>query len=137
MATSSLRWGRILLGGFLAEVLLIAAVIPVYAAGGNESIITAIGVGGSFLVFLPVAWWLGRTIERPILHGVLMGIAATVIYLVMTMIGRVLDPNAPPMPLVYYVGHALKLAGGAAGGWLAERSAARGPQSVARASLRL
>jgi hypothetical protein len=133
MATSSLRWGRILLGGSLAEVLLIAAVIPVYAAGGNEAIITAIAVGGSFLVFLPVAWWLGRTIERPILHGVLMGVAAAVIYLAISVIGRMVDPNAPPMPLIYYLGHALKLAGGAVGGWLAERSASRAPRSVARA----
>ena len=72
MANASLRWGRIVLGGFLAEILLILAVIPVYATGGNQTVLTTVAVAGSFLAFIPVAWWLARTTSRPVLHGTLM-----------------------------------------------------------------
>ena len=124
MAGSSLRWGRIALGGFLAELLLVVAVIPVRAAGGGEAVITWLAVAGSFLAFVPIAWWLGRRLSRPVLHGVLMGAFATAIYLAISAIGALFVPDAPPAPLIYYVAHALKLAGGATGGWLASRSAA-------------
>jgi hypothetical protein len=123
MATTSLRWGRIVLGGFLAEVLLIVAVIPMYAAGAGESAITVLALAGSFVAVALVAWWMCRPLPRPVLHGVLMGVAATLIYTAMSVAGRLADPTAPPIPLIYYVGHALKLAGGAAGSWLAARAA--------------
>ena len=126
MAQLSLRWGRVVLGGFLAELLLIIiAVIPVYAAQGGQAALNIVAVAGSFVVFIPVAWWLGRTIHRPILHGVLMGAFAAAVYTLMFVIGRQFDPSTPPMPAVYYVAHLLKLAGGATGGWLATRTTAR------------
>jgi hypothetical protein len=130
MASSSLRWGRIVLGGFLAELLLIIAVIPVYATGGSQSVITTVAVAGSLLAFIPVAWWLTRTTPRPVLHGALMGAAGATVYILLTVVGRQFDPNAPPAPWIYYVGHALKLAGGATGGWLASHATARAAAQV-------
>lgn len=124
MATASLRWGRIALGGLLAEVLLIAAVVPMRLAGSGETPITVLAVAGSFLVFVPVAWWLGRSLARPILHGVLMGAAAAAIYMAVGALSQLFVADAPAVPPIYYLGHALKLAGGATGGWLAQRSAA-------------
>ena len=125
MANSSLRWGRIVLGGFLAEVLLILAVIPVYATGGDQSAVTIVAVPGSFLAFIPIAWWLTRATVRPLLHGALMGAAGAAIYILLGVIGRQFDPSAPPAAAIYYVAHLLKVAGGALGGWLAERATAR------------
>ena len=124
LSTSSLRWGRIVLGGFLAEAILIVVVIPMRLAGSGDTPLTVVAVAGSFLVFLPVAWRLCRSLARPILHGALMGAAATALYLLLSGLGRIFAPDAPPAPLIYYVAHALKLAGGAAGGWLARRSRA-------------
>jgi hypothetical protein len=126
MAHTSLRWGRIVLGGFLAELLLILAVIPLQAAGAGEGAITSLAVAGSFIAFIPVAWWLGRRLPRPVLHGALMGAFAAAIYTTLFFGGRLYDPTVPPMPLPYYVAHVLKLAGGAVGGWLAQRSTALG-----------
>ena len=123
MATSTLRWGRIVLGGFLAELILIVAVIPMRLAESRETAITAVAVAGSYVVFVPVAWWLGRSLARPVLHGVLMGAAAAAMYILLAAAGRWFVPDAPPMPFIYYVAHALKLAGGATGGWLAGRPA--------------
>jgi hypothetical protein len=124
MTTPSLRWGRIMLGGFLAELILIVAVIPMRAAGSGESAITILAVAGSFAAFVPVAWWLARPLARPILHGVLMGAAAAALYTLLTVLGKMFGPpDLPPTPFIYYVAHVLKLAGGATGGWLAARSA--------------
>ena len=75
------------------------------------------------VAFVPVAWWLGRRLARPILHGVLMGASAAALYTAMFFVGQLFDPTVPAMPSMYYVAPVLKLAGGALGGWLAERSA--------------
>jgi hypothetical protein len=122
-SSSSLRWGRIVLGGFLAELILIVLVIPVRLAGGSEQAITIIAVAGSYVVFVPVAWWMGRSLSRPILHGALMGAAAAAIYMLLAVVGRYFQPTAPSMPFIYYVAHVLKIAGGATGGWLAQHAA--------------
>ena len=121
MALSSLRWGRIALGGFLAEVILMLAVIPFYAAGSGDGPITVVAVAGSFLVFIPVAWWLCRSLPRPVLHGLLMGAAAAAIYVALTSLQQLFAPDPAAMPAIYYVAHVLKIAGGATGGWLAQR----------------
>jgi hypothetical protein len=122
--TPSLRWGRIVLGGFLAELLLIAAVIPMRALGSSERAITIVAVAGSFFAFVPVAWWLARPLGRPILHGVLMGTVAAALYTVLAVVGQMFGPpDLPPTPLIYYLAHVFKLFGGGTGGWLATRPA--------------
>jgi hypothetical protein len=123
MGTHSIRWGRVLLGGFVAELVLFAAVIPMRVAGSSESAITVLAVAGSFVVFVPVAWWLARPLARPVLHGALMGGAAAAIYLLLQLGTMLFVADAPAVPFVYYVAHVLKLAGGATGGWLARQRA--------------
>ena|SRR5262245_10378156 len=125
-----LRWGRIVFGGVVAEAILFAFVILVNLAGGGQRAITIVAVAGSYLAFVPVAWWMGRSLKRPIPHGALMGVAAAAIYMLLAVAGRYFQPNAPPMPFIYYVAHVLKIAGGATGGWIAQRSAASGPTAV-------
>lgn len=129
MTQTAIRWGRVALGGVLGELLLIVAVIPVAVVGGGDTALAIVAVAGSFLAFVPVAWWLGRSLPRPAVHGTLMGALGAAIYITLSVIGRVVNPDAPAVPLVYYAGHALKLAGGAAGGWLARR-AGRAPAAA-------
>jgi hypothetical protein len=121
MATTTIRWGRVVLGGFLAELILFAAVIPVYAFNGPQSAVTVVAVAGSYLVFLPVAWWLCRPLARPVLHGALMGAAAAAIYLLIQGGTALFVADAPAVPFMYYVAHVLKIAGGATGGSLVRR----------------
>jgi len=123
MARGSLRWRRIVGGGLLAECILIIVVIPMRMASASEAAVTNVAVAGSFLAFVPVAWWLGRSIARPVQHGVLMGLIAAAFYTVLAVVGQQFVADAPPMPFIYYVAHALKLAGGGLGGWLAQRTA--------------
>lgn len=123
MGAASIRWGRIVLGAFLAELILVVFVIPIRALGGPESAVTVVAVAGSFLVFVPVAWWLFRSAPKPVLHGALMGVAAALMYTLLVLVGQYFAPDSPPIPFIYYVAHVLKVAGGAVGGWFALRRA--------------
>jgi len=122
MTTPGLRWGRIVLGGFLAELVLFVPVIAANIAGGGERAITVVAVAGSYVVFVPVTWWMSRHLARPVLHGALMGAAAAAIYVIVGVVAGYFQPTAAT-PFIYYVAHMLKIAGGATGGWLAQRSA--------------
>lgn len=126
MTNTALRWGRIVLGGFLAELILFVPVIAANFAGGGERTITVVAVAGSYVVFVPVTWWLSRRLDRPVLHGALMGAAAAAIYVIVGVVAGYFQPTAA-MPFIYYVAHVLKIAGGATGGWLARRSAVTAP----------
>jgi uncharacterized membrane protein YdcZ (DUF606 family) len=62
----------------------------------------------------------GRRIEsRFILHGTLVGVVAALIYVALT--------RAQPEPFAYIVAHALKLVGGACGGFVAQRRRSASP----------
>jgi putative membrane protein (TIGR04086 family) len=59
------------------------------------------------------ALWVGRRIESHfVLHGTLVGVIAALIYVSLT--------RANPEPFAYIVAHALKLVGGAFGGFVAQ-----------------
>ncbi len=120
--TQSLRWCRILLGGFLVELVLILLVIPLRAFGGSEGAVTVLAVVGSFFVAVAIAAWLSRTVGRPVLHGVLIGVCGAAIYVALQVVSLVFAPTPTEVPLVYYFAHVLKVAGGALGGWWATRS---------------
>ncbi|MGA8670165.1 MAG: hypothetical protein WB679_09830 [Terracidiphilus sp.] len=108
-----IRWVRILIGGFLAEAVLILLLIPVSMKWGQPPLLYLAPAGSLVLCFL-FGFWVGRGVKsRFILHGLLVGAVAAVIYLALTRLG--------PEPWAYVVAHALKLIGGASGGWVAGR----------------
>jgi putative membrane protein (TIGR04086 family) len=108
-----IRWLRVLLAGFLAEVLVIALVIP-FALLLGKNTLTYTAPVASFLACFVFAIWVGRRLDsRFALHGILVGVVATLIYVALTRGG--------PEPPAYLVAHALKLLGGAAGGLVAAR----------------
>ena len=113
VSNTTIHWIRIFLGGLLAEVALILAIVPLgLRLGDNFLHYTA--PPGSFITCFLAALWVSRRIEsRFILHGTLVGAVAALIYVAMT--------RAQPEPFVYIVAHALKLAGGACGGFVAQR----------------
>ena len=119
MNNTGIHWGRIVLGGLLAEVALIIAIVPLgMRLGDNFLHYTA--PPGSFITCLLGALWVGRRIEsRFILHGTLVGVVAALIYIGLT--------RAQPEPFAYILAHALKLVGGACGGFIAQRRRAASP----------
>lgn len=118
-----MRWGWILLGGVLGEITTIVLITVMRLLSGQSmrdvnaqfsvtsQIIFMVGVFTSLFVF---AWWVARkALTRPILHGVLVGVAAVLTYELMTIRLHV------PVNWQYVVIDGLKLVGGAVGGWLA------------------
>ena len=113
MSSARIHWGRILLGGLFAEVALILAIVPLGLRLGEKFLHYA-APPGSFLMCFLGALWVGRRIESHfILHGTLVGVVAALIYVGLT--------RAQPEPFAYIVAHALKLVGGACGGFVAQR----------------
>lgn len=115
-----------MIGGLLAEVSVFVVVIPVFRIAGQHALLYVAPVASLVMCFL-FALWVGRRVEsRFILHGLLVGVVATLLYVALT--------RAQPEPFAYYVAHGLKLLGGAAGGFVASRrqSATADSSAVAR-----
>ena len=113
MSIKRIHWGRILLGGLLAEVALIIAIVPLGLRLGESFLHYTAPPGSAITCFLGALWVCRRVESRFSLHGTLVGVVAALIYVGLT--------RAQPEPLVYIVAHALKLAGGASGGFVAGR----------------
>lgn len=110
----SIRWGFILLGGFLAEFAIIVIVIPLSLIAGRESLLYSAPLASLVVTFFFGLWVARKTIPRlRILHGALVGIVAMLIYMGMSV--------GQPQPVAYLVAHVLKVLGGAGGGFVAAK----------------
>lgn len=123
MSSTTIHWGRILLGGLLAEVALILAIVPLGSRLG-DNFLHFMAPPGSFITCFLGALWVCRRIESHfVLQGTLVGVVAALIYVVLT--------RAQPEPSAYILAHALKLLGGACGGFVAQwRRSSSPPQPV-------
>jgi len=104
-------WGWVLLGGFLAELAIFAIVIPLSFLAGPESLGYSAPAASFVATFVFGLWVAQRAPQGRVLHGILVGVVATLIYLGISL-GR-------PVPIAYVVAHVLKVLGGAAGGFVA------------------
>jgi hypothetical protein len=117
------------LGGFLAEASVLALFFLVLGlarvAGVPElaAAMTPLDYGealvGSFVSVFFVTLWVARPIESHfVMHGVLVALVATSLFLVLwgATAGSIAE-----QPLLYWIAHALKFAGGIAGGCIAAR----------------
>ena len=122
MTTTPMLWGRIVVGAVLTEAILIAITIPMRPFG--QTPITYVAVIGSFALPFLFAMWVGRRASsRRVLHGLLIGVIATAIFLALSEAGRRWGPPTGPQPFAYTIAHGLKLLGGALGGLVVERRA--------------
>jgi hypothetical protein len=113
MKSTQLRWGRVLVGGFLAELLVFAIVFPALYLLGQRAFLASILVASALMPFI-FAVWVGRRVEsRFVLHGALVGLVAVLIYIGLAW--------GQPQPLLYKIAHGLKIVGGVAGGVVASR----------------
>jgi hypothetical protein len=111
MMGSNLRWRRVIVGGVAAELAVFAIVFPVLHFFGQTAFLVSILLSSFVLPFV-FAIWVGRVIESDfILHGLLVGVVAALVYLIVAW--------GQPEPLLYKVAHGLKMVGGALGGLVA------------------
>ena len=118
-ALTRIRWPWVLLGAVLVEVALLIVAIPMYLLP-NGAIIVLYAVLplcliGGFFGGLWVARKAGRLF---VLHGVLVGAVAALLYAALTW--------KTALPAIYVASNYLKLIAGAAGGLVAQRMATRG-----------
>lgn len=115
----SIQWGRVLLAALVMEVILIAIAIPLFL-GGQGRLLVYVVPPVALVATFAVTVWLGRAIKtKLVLHGVLIGVVGTLIYVALT--------RAQPEPWQYWFAHALKVVGGAAGGVVLARRGAASP----------
>jgi putative membrane protein (TIGR04086 family) len=119
MSSTTIHWGRILLGGLLAEVALILAIVPLGLRLGDNFLHYTAPPGSFVMCFLGALWVCRRIESHFILHGTLVGVVAALIYVALT--------RAQPEPFAYIMAHALKLVGGASGGFVAQRRRSPSP----------
>ena len=126
---SGLRWGRALIAAVLGEVVLIVVAIPIFATMADPApTLNLVVPPASFVVFAGVGYWSARPVPGlGLLQGALAGLIAVALYIALGFVASrfvggasVTDGFTP----AYLLSHALKVAGGAIGGWFAARKAA-------------
>jgi hypothetical protein len=120
-----IRWWRVLAGGFLIELVLTIVGVPFFASG-READLMIVVPPATLVVAALFGAWTARGTSRPLMNGLLAGVAAFAIYLVL-LLGNVLfapvEPDfAAALSASYLASHAFKLIGAGAGGmWVARR----------------
>jgi hypothetical protein len=113
MTSTRLRWGRVLIAGFLAELSVFAVVFPVLYLFGQQAFLASILIASAVMPFI-FAIWVGQHISsRFALHGALVGLVAALIYIGLSW--------GQTQPLLYKISHGIKVLGGMAGGIAASR----------------
>ena len=115
----NIRWGWILLGGFLVELAIFVIAIPLSVLAGQESLLYSAPAASLAAAFAFGLWVARKAPRQLVLHGALVGVAAMLIYLGLSL--------GQPEPIAYVVAHALKVLGGAAGGFVALKRAPVSP----------
>jgi len=128
-SSMTIQWPRVLLGGLLIEIILVVVLIGGFTAAGvdlsrNISLGSSVIIGvACFAAACLVAAWLGRgVVNRVVLHGVLMGVAATLLYLGLVIGGGQLSVAlAAYGPFTFVILNGLRIVGAALGGVVCER----------------
>ena len=127
-AAPTLRWLRALVAAIVAEVALICVAIPVYSSmpqADATALLSLIVPPASFVVFVAAGYWSAKPVPAAgLMQGALAGLIAVVAYIALGFVASlfvagtsVTDGFTP----AYLLAHALKIAGGAVGGWLVSR----------------
>ena len=129
-AAPRLRLWRALVAAIVAEVVLgvFAAVAfgnPAPTSGAIDIVVPI----AAFVVFIPAGWWTARPAlpGTHVINGALPGLWGVVLYIVLTLVAAnfVAEADfAATLRPAYLIAHALKIAGGLIGGWLASRTVA-------------
>jgi hypothetical protein len=111
-----IEWVRILVGAVLAELILFAIAIVLYMVPNGSVALLYIVPPACLAATLFFGYRVAAHARAHfILHGALVGCVAALLYIALTW-GKAL-------PTSYVVSHFVKVIGGAAGGYLAQRRA--------------
>jgi putative membrane protein (TIGR04086 family) len=108
-----IKWPRVLVGGLVAELLVLAIWWPARAVLSESSLLTTVILASGIAPFVTTLW-VGRRVEsRFVLHGALVGLVA--------MLVSVAFATGQPQPASYQAAYGMNLLGGAVGGFISFR----------------
>jgi hypothetical protein len=125
----------VLLGGLLIEVVLFVVLLPGFALAGVDistgvSFVSAVIIGvGAFAAGFAIVLWLGRGIQSQLLlHGFLMGVVATLLYLgLVAGSGQMSSALTAYGPTTFVIVNALRVVGAVLGAIACQRKKAVHP----------
>jgi len=135
----ALGWGRALVAGLGGEASMMVIVgITMMATGGNQATLNIVALMAGFLLLLAWGHWAARaTPGRHVQQGAAAGLCAVLVYYAFraaaaTVIwAAAIDTNISDRDFMtsltpaFILANALKIAGGAFGGWLSGRKTGR------------
>lgn len=109
-------WWRILLAAFALEIVYAVLIYSIF--GSPDVAFQPLGMAIVFVLMLLGGLWIGRQAgSRPVWKGALVGVAAALLYTVLTI--PVMMSGELPVTAALLLNHAAKILGAAAGGALA------------------
>lgn len=122
---NQIRWLRVVIAAFIVEVGLVVTTVPFLLLIGEQAFVTAVPVACLVVPFV-VAWLAVRRLPAArLLHGVLIGVAATLMYFALVIgTASIAEAAAAYGVPLFIVVNALRVLSAAAGGYAAERSTA-------------
>ena len=138
----SIRWMRVILGALLLEAILGVTLVPLSFVN-MTLFLTAVPIGAFVFGYL-VSWWILRKVpSAPLLHGALIGIVATALYLglVFAQPGGFSSAVSTYGVTLFWFSQALRIAGCVAGAAANRKPAPtrsarkRGPRRTSRPSV--
>lgn len=131
-AAPKLRWWRALLAAFVAEIALMCIAIPVYATSADPTpLLNLVVPPASGLIFIFAGYWSALPVpQRGILQGALTGAWAVALYLALGVVASLFVKGTSVtdgFTAAYLTAHALKIVGGAIGGWWVSRKLPAAP----------
>ena len=119
----NIRWGWVLLGGLLANVAVTLLIVPVALLDGQERL-GYVAPPASFVGAFVVGYWIARKApQRAVLHGLLLGVFAVLIYIPVLL--------AAEITFAHILASGLKVLGGVLGGFVVARRAGIKPAATA------
>lgn len=108
-----IRWVRIVVAAVLVEVVLLAMAIPLNMSATGRALLVALVIPLCFVGCFIAGWWAAQKAGGLfLLHGLLVGLVAALIYGALTW--------KLSLPTTYIVANYLKLVAGAGGGVAAQ-----------------
>lgn len=113
----NIRWLRVMAGGLLLEVVLIVTLVPLIFVNMTLFLI-AVPIGVVVFGYLVTRWILRKVASARVLHGALIGIVATAVYLglVFAQPGGYASVVAIYGAPLFWLCNVLRIAGCVAGG---------------------
>ena len=120
-------WMRVVAAAFLVELVLVALTIPLLALVTMQVLVPFVGPLCAIVGF-PFGWWAVRKAQSAfVLHGMLVGIVATLIYLglIFGQAGSLKPAIAVYGPFWFFLANAAKILGCVAGAFACGRRCKR------------